>query len=1046
MDGQVTRRPRRGRIVAAALLAGASLGVTLLWVQRTPIARSFVDDALESRGVAASYEITRFGIGSQTLENIRIGDPAHPDLVARSAVLHISVGVAGPKLRSIVARGVRLHGRLIDGKVSFGAIDRLLPAPTGAPFALPDLAVDLRDARMLLETPAGPAGLALEGKGNLTDGFEGRLAAAMPRLAFSGCTAERATAFVNIAITDRKPAMDGPLRASRIACAGSGIALDRPQAALDVAMNEALTAWKGNAIVESGPARLGDNRATALGGRLGFDGTPSRMSGDLAVFADSVAGRSFAARRASFDGRYGIRFGGRTGLVGEAQLLGASARPESVRSIRTSLASAAGTPIGPVGTAIGDALARAAGDLDARATIALVQDKALGAFRVERLDANSKSGGRLVIRGGPGRGGVTHYWPQGLTRFDGDLLLAGGGLPGVRLSLDQPFAAAPMEGEATIAPYAAGGSRLSLAPVRFGPGGGGRTRFATRATIDGPIGDGRVQGLSLPLAGTIGAYGSFVLNESCQPLDFAALRLAGMNLGRTRLPLCPTGGALLARSAGGPLRGGARIAAPRLRGRVGQSPLTIEARSLGVEIGKPGFMADAVAVRLGQPDALTRLEIGRLAGGFASGGVGGRFVALSGNIGNVPLLITEGAGDWRLASSMLTLGGAMHVADSAAEPRFNPLISNDMRLRLENGIVTARGWLRNPATGTAITEVTLRHDLSAGRGNAILDVPGIGFGEALQPEALTRLTLGVVANVVGTVKGRGEIRWTPQGVTSDGLFDTEGVDLAAAFGPVTKLKGQIRFSDLLGLETAPGQSVTLGEVNPGIAVNDGVVRYQLLPGQQVKIEGGRWPFSGGELLLDETVLDFARPSDRNLTFRVVGMDAAQFVQQFDFKNISVTGTFDGVLPMIFDVNGGRIVGGRLVVRRGGGTLAYVGEVSNADLGMFGKLAFDALKSIRYDNLAIELNGSLDGEIVSKVIFTGINEAPLDGKAAPVGMLQSLTGLPFKFNITIKAPFRGLINSAQSLTDPRGLISRSIGSQVELPGSAPVQPQESETIP
>jgi hypothetical protein len=300
--------------------------------------------------------------------------------------------------------------------------------------------------------------------------------------------------------------------------------------------------------------------------------------------------------------------------------------------------------------------------------------------------------------------------------------------------------------------------------------------------------------------------------------------------------------------------------------------------------------------------------------------------------------------------------------------------------------------------------------------------------------------------VVGTVKGRGEIRWTPEGVTSDGTFDTESLDLAAAFGPVSRLKGQIRFSDLLALETAPGQSVTLGEVNPGIAVNDGVIRYQLLPGQMVKIEGGRWPFSGGELVLDETILDMGKPSDRRLTFRVVGMDAAQFVQQFDFKNISVTGTFDGILPMIFDVNGGRIVGGRMVVRRGGGTLAYVGEVSNADLGMFGKLAFDALKSIRYDNLAIELDGSLDGEIVSKVIFTGINEAPLDGKAPPVGMLQSLTGLPFKFNITIRAPFRGLINSAQSLTDPRGLISRSIGQDVELPGSAPVQTEESESVP
>ena len=1041
-----TPKPRRGHVIAAALLAGAGLGAALLWTQRTPIARSFVDDALSARGVRGSYEITHLGVSSQTIENVRIGNPANPDLTARWARLHTSIGAGGVTVRSIEARGVRLRGRVIDGVVSWGAIDRLLPEPTGAPFALPDLVVHLKDARMRIETPAGVAGMALEGKGNLAEGFEGRLAAVMPRVALSRCSAERATAFVNIIIADRKPALDGPVRAARVRCAGSGIAIDAPRVAIDVAFNEALTAWKGAAIVETGATRMSGIRSAALGGRIGFDGTARRIHGTAGLFANQVDSPGLDARRAAIDGRYALRFGeGGASMVGEAQLLGAAMRPGALGSLRATLDVARGTPFGPLARAFGDAITRAGGDFDARGTIALVQGGRLGAIRLERLDAKSRSGAGLVLHGGVGRRGVTHYWARGRTRFNGDLLLAGGGMPNLRLSLRQASTASPIEGVATMAPYDAGGARLALAPVRFGPAGGGRTRFDTKFVVDGPLGDGRVEGLSLPIAGLFGGDGSFAINMRCQPLEFTALRIAGIALGRGRLPLCPSGGALLARSAGGPLRGGARIAAPRLAGRIGDSPLTMQARTLGVELGRPGFTGDALAVRLGKPDALTRIDIGRIGGGYANGGTSGRFDRLSGNIGNVPLLISEGSGGWRLASGVLTLDGAMRVADSAPEPRFNPLVSKDFRLKLADGVITAGGWLRHPETGTAVTDVTLRHDLGTGRGNAILDVPGLGFGEALQPEALTRLTLGVVANVAGTMKGRGEIRWTPQGVTSDGAFETEGMDFAAAFGPVTGLKGVIRFSDLLGLETPPGQSVAVREINPGIAVNDGVIRYQLLPGQRMKIEGGRWPFSGGELILEETVLDFARPSDRHLTFRVAGMDAALFVEQFEFKNIAVSGAFDGVLPMIFDANGGRIVGGRMVVRKGGGTLAYVGEVSNADLGMFGKLAFDALKSIRYDNLAIELNGSLDGEIVSKVVFTGVNEAPLDGKEAPVGMLQELTGLPFRFSITIRAPFRSLINSAQSLTDPRGLISRSIGSDVELPGSAPVQPQDSEAM-
>ncbi|PMU86149.1 hypothetical protein, partial [Pseudomonas sp. GP01-A4] len=84
----------------------------------------------------------------------------------------------------------------------------------------------------------------------------------------------------------------------------------------------------------------------------------------------------------------------------------------------------------------------------------------------------------------------------------------------------------------------------------------------------------------------------------------------------------------------------------------------------------------------------------------------------------------------------------------------------------------------------------------------------------------------VIANVVGAVSGEGHIRWTPQAVTSDGVFRTPGIDLAAAFGPASGIAGEVRFTDLLNLESAPGQITTIKSLNPGIAVNDGTVRYQ----------------------------------------------------------------------------------------------------------------------------------------------------------------------------------------------------------------------------
>lgn len=1040
-------RRRRSRALLAAGLGGLALagGAVWLWTERTPIATSYIDDALKARAVPASYRLAHVGFRTQRIEHIRIGDPRHPDLVADWAEIELAVGLTGVSVRAVDAGGVRLRGRLVDGKLSLGAIDRLLPATgTGQPLALPDIRLTARTIRLDLGTPQGLVQATLDGKGNLQDDFRGRLRITSDRLAAGGCAILAPVAEFTLAIDGGRPLVRGPVEARAVTC--PDVRLAAPRMAIDARGDADLARWRGDVDVQRGQLTAFQTDIARLGGRLAFDASARQVSGKGHLRADRVRHASGTIGRAALLGSY--RFDPATRRVAvDGDLKLSQARLDSALADRLARLSAGadGTPIGPILAAWGRAARQAGRNIDGSARFALDHAPEGGALRIERIDASASGGGRLAIRADRAEG-LGWRWPEARPVVNGSLELTGGSLPDISMSLRQEAPGAPLEGSATIAPYRAGNALLRLAPLRFGPGRHGVTAIATRMTLDGPLADGRIEGLDLPVSAAIGRNGSFAVNGACTPLSFTRLAIAGTVIANTRLPLCPTGGALVGRRAGGALYGGASIAAPRLRGRVGDQPLTMAARSLAVGIGRPGFGLDTLAIRLGDPASPTRLDVATLDGAAGPKGLSGRFHGASGKIGAVPLLISGGAGDWRLASSELVLGGAVKVDDAEqASPRFHQLGANDVHLTLKNGRIGATATLREPRSSAAVARVAIRHDLSSGAGDALLDVADLRFGKALQPEAVTPLTLGMIANVEGAVTGQGRIRWSAGNVTSDGDFRTDKVDFAAAFGPVSGLKGSIHFTDLLGLVTAPDQRVTIAEINPGIAVNDGTIRYRLLPDRKLAVEGGVWPFAGGTLTLEPSVLDMGQPVARRLTFRITGLDAATFVQQLEFKNIAVTGKFDGVLPIVFDARGGRIENGALTVRPGGGTLSYVGDVTNADLGRIARIAFDALKSMRYDRLTIDLNGDLDGEIISKIRFDGTNDQPEQTARAGgiVGrLLAPVTRLPFRFNITITAPFRGLVNSAQTFIDP-SLVLRNVtsGTVEAAPGQpTPIQPR------
>lgn len=1024
-----------------------ALVLVALWTQRAPIAENFVSRELNRRGVQANYDLVDVGFRTQRIENIVLGNPARPDLTARWVEVDIAFAGLTPQVAAVRAGGVRLRGSYHDGVLRLGELDKFRDPDSTAPFSLPDMLVSIADARLTLDTDAGRVGMQLDGNGNLQSGFRGRLAAATPRAALAGCGLTRATAMVDIAMQQGQPHLSGPVRADALACRDAGAAIARPAAVIDLTLGQALDRWKGHVDL-SGEALKGNGLVMATpSGRIAFEGTAARTGGKLRIGAKALAAQGALLRDAALSGDFVLGAEGNS-LKGElsGHDLHMGGR-DPLASLRTA---AAGTPVGPLATQLADAADRAGKANRLRTRFALVQKPSGGSVVVTDAALDARSGARiglapdsLVTLSWPGRKGGLDW------ALDGALRTGGGGLPNAALRLARRPSGG-FGGELFVDPYAAGDARLTLDRVRFTADPNGATHFSTALRLDGPLPDGRLRGLSLPVEGRMAANGAFSINPSCVPVSLVEARYGAFALGQTRQTLCPVGGAMFATGPAG-TSGGAEIRDLALAGRNGDNPLRLTADHARMVLGRTGFALANPALTIGPQDApAVRLAAAALDGAATKDGFAGKVGGAGGQIGAVPLILEQGSGDWSFAKGALAFRAAVTVRDSQAPARFVPLLSPDFALAMKDGRITASGSLTAQRGGALVARTAIVHDLSSAKGHADLTVPDLNFGPGLQPEDITPIALGVVANVQAKVTGQGRIDWTGSNVTSSGTFRTDNANLAAAFGPVEGLSGEIHFTDLIGLISAPGQEVRIAKVNPGVEVQDGVVRYHLEAGQKVRIEGGGWPFSGGKLDLLPTTMNFGEDVDRYLTFRVIGLDAGAFIQAMELDNVSATGTFDGIMPLIFNAKGGRVAGGVLVARQQGmpplimpegvlptipcdptrqsGVLSYVGPVSNEQVGVMGKMAFDALKDLQYKCLTILMDGALDGEMVTNVVFNGVNRGKLGD--APSGITRSFIGLPFIFNVRISAPFRGLMGTAQSFIDPSQLIQNSIGDQVQ----------------
>ncbi|MEO9468987.1 YdbH domain-containing protein [Parasphingorhabdus sp.] len=998
------------------------VGFLVIWFSRIDLANNLVRSELDQLDVQASYEISDIGFNKQVIRNLVLGDPASPDLTAELVEVGSSVSSSGAGINWVRAKGVKLFASYRGGKLSLGELDKFLDPNDESPLALPDIWLGVDRGQMRIDSDYGIIGISLNGEGNLQDGFDGEIAAISERLTFGDCRTSDPTFFGNVSISLGEPRIRGPLRLPASSCENLSVSAEDMAAQTSLRLTKDLASWEGSIGVVGGPLRYPDFDTSEIKSSISFSGNAEESKGVISLTASELEAPFATATVAQVEGPFAIGYG--------AEQVTASFRGdpafESVRigrrfltQINSAAQSASGTPIGPVLKRFAIATAAAGQSIDVESSVRFTMGDRGSRVALNSLDMKSRSGASIALDDPL----LLTFAQDGLAILaDSHIVLNGGGMPDMRVTINDGSVSQGFSGQIEMAAYDAGTAKLNIPALLFSPSRNGGTDIDGRVILSGPLPDGQLTGLQVPVRGNVSSSGRISLFRECVEVKWTSVQASTLVAGPAGATICPESRSAIVSGNGSNLTITGRTSGIELVAAVDGTPLTLSTGNLSYS-STAGVTGQNLAFRYGETDSLTSFAIENFSvalGQIISGQISGA----SGQIASIPLLMKDVQGDWRLDDGMLLAEAALRVRDEQQVERFWPMISKNMKLAFVDGKITAEGTLLEPTTERQVASVDLNHTLENNAGEAILDVGWLTFDEQLQPGMLTPLTLGVIANVNGTVTGSGRINWdnSGDGVVSVGKFKTEGINLAAAFGPVTGLTGEIEFSDLLGLETAPGQWVRMAEVNPGVPAFNGMLSYRLLPDYKMQVEGGQWPFSGGMLYLEPTVLDLGEDAERRLEFSVVGVDAAQFLTKFEFENLSATGIFDGKLPMVFDQDGGRIAGGYLVARKGGGSLAYIGELTYEDMGTFANFAFNALKSLKYQELTIGMDGAIDGEIITEVKFAGLQQGDTASKNF---VTKQLARIPLEFNVRIQAPFMQLMSSAKSFYEPELLVGQNL---------------------
>ncbi|MBK1668091.1 hypothetical protein CKO28_08580 [Rhodovibrio sodomensis] len=376
--------------------------------------------------------------------------------------------------------------------------------------------------------------------------------------------------------------------------------------------------------------------------------------------------------------------------------------------------------------------------------------------------------------------------------------------------------------------------------------------------------------------------------------------------------------------------------------------------------------------------------------------------------------------------ALITLGHLTHGGDPAA------LAPSLVWMQLH--ATGDQGWRvvgQQIVKGTAIRlPFAARTDADARNGQATIGPVNARFvPEGLQPGRISPWLGARVRNAEGQLGMRGELAWTPAGLTSSATLAATDLGFTADAVTVSGLTGTVFFDSLTPPDTPANQRLTADAVTAGVPLENVEIVFDVdspeggAPVLRLARAGGT--LAGGDVFVRDAELRLGAKTNR-VTVQVRDVSMSKLVGLLEVEGLRADGTLAGEIPLRFGPGGLQIDRGKLAAVDNGRIQLEFGAAQDtlAGQGQSVGLMVRALQDFHYDVLSLTVTRPKTGNLALGITMQGNNPDVLDG-------------YPFKFNIDLTGDLEPILAALQT---GRRLTTDLLQRALENRGAGDVQIQ------